>query len=416
MLEQNRTIFHIDMDAFFINCERAIDPRLDNQPVAIGKVHKRSIATSVSYELKKLGLRPGDPSLKVKHLCPNVIFVEPHYQLYSSYSKRIFDYLETHYTHTIEIYSIDECYLEVTTILNNRKISAQALAFEIQKNILDKFQLPCSIGISFTKFLAKMSTNKAKPFGILETKKQDIEKHFYDLDIQEIFGVGKASTAKLKEYGINTYRDLVNEKNTQFLRSVFGKRFYSLILELKGDNLHDHVQNEEAKGISNSMSFIENNIADFNEISNCLYELAENVSERAKITNVEGSTITVMIRWANKNWSSKQKRIHFYTNEVNDIYNFGKDLLESLWDQSAIRGIGIAISNLRSIFNRDNAFDLFCDFKGNKINNIINSINQEFQKGILKTGTQLQKEKQNTIRKYKMVKEENLRKANKDKE
>ncbi|CRH45826.1 DNA polymerase IV [Chlamydia trachomatis] len=146
-----------------------------------------------------------------------------------------------------------------------------------------------------------MSTNKAKPFGILQTKKEDIEKHFFDLSVKKIFGIGKASAEKLIYNNINTYSDLVNCQNDVFLKSVFGKNYFIFIQNLKGLNItKEHVLPHEVKSISNSETFMVADSNDENYLINELKKIVKNVCERANNSNLEGNEITVSLIQKNK--------------------------------------------------------------------------------------------------------------------
>ncbi|TPR54357.1 Y-family DNA polymerase [Metamycoplasma neophronis] len=388
-----KVIFHIDMDAFFVSCERKVNHELKNKPVVVAQNHKRAIISAMSYEVKKLGFRVGDPFFKIKEKLKDTVIVSPHYELYSLVSKSVFEYLQKKYTNKIEIYSIDECYLDVTDLLKKYD-SPIHLAKLIQDDILKNLDLPCSIGISYTKFLAKMSTNKAKPFGVLETKKEDIEKHFYDLPVDKIFGVGRATAPALHNANIHTYRDFVNCNNELFLRKLFNKNYFIFIQQLKGENEnHDHVFKEEVKGIGNSLTFLKD-LNSMNQLLNEFYKLSENVAKRAKDINQEGNVITISIRDTNRIWFSKQKKIDFYTNDVEKIYSCVINLFEEVWDENWVRGLGVRLSNLRSEFYANRQLDLF-ELNNNKTKTekLINEINFQLGKNVLKTGKQLVKEK-----------------------
>lgn len=390
----SKVIFHIDMDSFFVSCERSKNESLINKPVVIASNLKRAIVTAMSYEVKNAGFKTGDPFYLVKDKIKDLIVIEPHYQLYSLMSKKIFNFLEKNFSKKIEIYSIDECYLDVTNEAKNFD-SALELARTIQEQILKEFKIPCSIGISYTKFLAKMSTNKAKPFGILQTKKEDIKKHFFDLPVKKIFGIGKASAEKLISHNINTYYDLVNCQNDIFLKSVFGKNYFIFIQNLKGLNItKEHVLPHDVKSISNSETFMVSDSNDENYLINELKKIVKNVCERANNLNLEGNEISVSLRQKNKLWNSKHKKIGIWTNNYEIIWNHVFLLFKEMWEENEIRGLGIALRGLRTIFNNYSSLNLFELDNKNIIDKIINEQNFLEGKNQLKTLYQYSKEKQ----------------------
>ncbi|MBN4089407.1 Y-family DNA polymerase [Mycoplasma enhydrae] len=387
-----RVFLHIDMDTFFVSCERAKNDTLKNKPVVIASNLKRAIISAASYEVKKLGFKTGDPFYKVKEQIKDLVVIEPHYDLYSMMSKKIFEYIQDHYSNKIEVYSIDECFIDITNEYKKYDTPLN-MAKHIQQSLLKHLKIPCSIGISYTKFLAKMSTNMAKPFGIIETKKEDIETRFYDLDIKKIFGVGKASVKKLNDYGIQTYRDLINCKNDIFLKKVFGNRYFMLIKDLRGENENkQHVLNEDIKSISNSETFMNDDSNDYLFIIKELRRILNNICNRAKDLNLEGREISVSIRHQNREWIRKSKKLSNWTNNEETIWNYVLFLFESMWESEYIRGLGIALSSLRSVFSINKSIELFENKNASEIDKIINNNNFKFEKNVLKSANQYLKE------------------------
>ncbi|PYF43706.1 Y-family DNA polymerase [Metamycoplasma alkalescens] len=391
----NKVIFHIDMDSFFVSCERAKNQSLNNKPIVIASNLKRAIATAMSYEVKKYGFKVGDGFYLMKNKIKDLIAIEPHYQLYSLTSKKIFKFIETFFTNKIEIYSIDECYIDVTEEVKKFN-SPYEMAKKIQDEIYKVFKIPCSIGISYTKFLAKMSTNKAKPFGIIETKKEDIKKHFYQLPIKKIFGIGKGIVPKLIRNNINTYEDLVNCQNEVFLKSIFGKNYFLFIQDLKGDNNNrQHVLTNEIKSISNSKTFMEEDSNDSEYLINELREITVNIVKRAEDLNLEGKNISVSIRHQNKLWVHKNKILSKWTNDFEQIWKIVFLLFNEIWNEQKIRGLGVGLGGLKSVFSEKESLNLF-EFENKKnsiVEKIINENNLVIGKNKLKTLNQYDQEK-----------------------
>ncbi|WP_416371559.1 hypothetical protein [Mycoplasma struthionis] len=278
-------------------------------------------------------------------------------------------------------------------------MSAKIFAKQIQDFILKEFSLPCSIGISYNKFLTKMSTNKAKPFGILETKKEDIEKHFYDLPVSKIFGIGKKNSIKLMDANIKTYRDLVNFDNELLLRKILTKNYYEFIKRLKGEETKDHVFNSETKGIGNSTTFEFGNSSDRTLILNTLYSVILNVSNRAQDQNQEGNYISVLIRETNKNWISKQFKLDHYTNDFEELKKLGFKIFLDLWDEDElIHGLGFRLSNLKKVALNYKQLNLFNESKfENKSSKIISDINNQLGLRVLKNANDLLNEKKQEL-------------------
>ncbi|WPB50430.1 DNA polymerase IV [Metamycoplasma subdolum] len=401
-----KVFFHLDMDTFFVSCERKMNPDLIDKPVAIANNFKRSIASSISYELKRIGLKSGDPVFKIKELCPSTIFVKPHYDLYNSTSKFIFNLIQEKFCQNLEIYSIDECFLDVTNILKNNE-DPVAVAKKLQTLIWEEAKIPCSIGISFTKFLAKMSTNLIKPHGILMTQEKDIEKHFFNLPIGKIWGIGKKSSNKLNQSGIITYKDLVESKNTLVLRKILTKNYQLFVNQLTGKNVIDKIEPySQAKGIGNSITFMEDDLTDARQLLNEMFRVAQNVALRLQNQNLEGKVIGLQIRNQFGDWNSKQKKIVEPINDAEMIFEICKKLFNELWDERPIRGIGIRVSSVSSIFERSEGFDLLSDIDTNSVKGIISQVNQAIGKKVVKTGKDFVKENQKKQDNIRFVRED----------
>lgn len=392
------------MDSFFVSCEKKNNPNLQNKLIAIAKEYKRSIASSMSSELKKMGFKAGDSIQIIKSKVKNLVVVEPHYELYTSVAHDIFNLLKNTFSNVIEIYSIDECFLEIFAQDDNFALKR---AKEIQDTILEKIKIPCSIGISYSKFLAKMSTNKAKPHGIILTNREDIEPYFYDLKVEKIFGIGNNTAIKLNAGNIFTYRDLVNFNNKPFLRSIFGKNAEKVINELKGDQVNDKlIINADPQGIGNSMTFMEMDIENESELIKSLEEIIKTVAYRLQSQNLQGNVFCLQIRNNDKKWESIQKKVQKYTNDYATIYKIAKELFYSFWKEDSIRGLGFRVSNLKTIFDENYSIDLFDNVKEDKIEDIIFSINYKLGKQVLKKGSQFVLEQKAKPKSIKFLKED----------
>ncbi|MDD7847264.1 DNA polymerase IV [Metamycoplasma hyosynoviae] len=386
-------IFHVDMDSFFVSCERKNNPLLINKPVAIAKQYKRSIATAISSELKKLGFKAGDPIYLIKEKFPSVVIVEPNLEYYVEVSQNIFNYIKDNFSDKIEIYSIDECFIEKELEAWQNPIE---IATELQEKIKKNTSIPCSIGISYTKFLAKMSTYKAKPHGIIWTKPEDIEKNFYDLEVNKIFGIGKAYSKKLLEAGIKTYQDIVNLENDNFLKKIFGKNYAGLLKQLKGEVSQEIVNTKwNPQGIGRNETFLEDDLEDFSQIKSKLMDLCKDVANSLQSLGREGNVVSIQLRNIDKKWHIFQKKLSEHISTWEKIFDIVLFLFNTNWQDEPLRGIGVRVSNLREIYLQNDFIDLFTDFENDKVKNIILIINNHFKANVLKTLKQYETEIKN---------------------
>ncbi|MBU4689466.1 DNA polymerase IV [Mycoplasma zalophidermidis] len=390
----SRIIFHIDFDSYFASAHRVLNPQYDGKPIAIGKNLKRSIACSVSYELKAKGVKSGWPNYKILEKEPRTIFIEPNFDLYINLSNKIFDFLGENYTKNIEVYSIDECWVDVTNITNEN--NAVNLAKSMQKHVYSKFRIPISIGISHNKFLAKLSTNLAKPFGVKQTKIIDIKDSIWPLAIDEYFGIGKSTSQKLKEIGIDTIGKLASrDKNDQDLYEIFRSRTNRFINEAKGIfNEELNYEHNDLKSIGNELTFLSFDLDERDEILKILFNLCQKVSLRAKNRNTVGYVICVSVRSTTKRWTRQQMTLNIPTNDSDEIYSKASSIFNKMFKENFIRGIGVKLSRLINEFDVAKPISLFeTDEHEDKIKKIIKNINYKMRVKSLKTGDEFESDK-----------------------
>ncbi|MCQ3914676.1 MAG: hypothetical protein MJ201_02645 [Mycoplasmoidaceae bacterium] len=171
-----KTIFHIDLDAFFCSCEEVMNPKLKGKPFVVSGRNKRSVISCASYPARKFGVKAAQPIYMGLNKYPGLTVVPGHYELYDKMSMDFFNYIKKHYSNICEEMSIDECFLDVTQALKHYKNDPVLMAKHLQSTVKKTLGLSVSIGISYNKFLAKMATDLNKPFGITTVlTKQEIK-------------------------------------------------------------------------------------------------------------------------------------------------------------------------------------------------------------------------------------------------
>ncbi|UUM19514.1 DNA polymerase IV [Mycoplasma sp. 1578d] len=381
-------IFHIDFDSYFVSALRSIRPELKGKPIAVGKPGPEFVSTSVSYELRSKGARAGMINSKIAKIEPKTIFVEGHFDIFTTISTNIFQYLSKNYSSLINVASIDECYLDLTDHVFNFD-QAYKLAQKMQNEILKIFDIPITIGISYNCFFAKMTTNISKPFGIGVTTPDNYQENFFNLDINQYYGIGKASANKLKRLGIYQIKDLLNNNLSDYqTKSIFGI-VYKQWIENLNPNRHDRIvlKNSLPKGIGNEITFIDKKLGR-EQILEQLQNVVSMVSLRCKRQMLVGNVITLVVRNEHKKWQSKQRKIDHYTNDFELIFAKAKQLYLRNFSENKIIGIGIRINNLIYEFDQDVNFNLF-EVSNNqnltRLSHLISSVNRKLNKPILYT-------------------------------
>lgn len=290
-----KVIFHLDLDSYFVGAHRTVDPTLIGKPVVVSTRQRRSIVAAASYEAKKFGVYTPMPFYKAQELVPNLIAVEPNYALYTVLSSKMFEYISSKYTKNIEVASIDECYIDVTDIWKKYG-SPYKLAELIQNDIKKELKLDCSIGVSNNKFVAKMSTQVNKPFGITITKPGEFLKEFGSWPLEKFHGIGLPTANKLKKLNINTIEELAHAKEKD-VHSVVGTMAKGLIWRANGNGQDElDLSHNDLKSIGNSVTFQDKDRNNRQEILGILSSLVNTVSIRAKNRNQVGSVVTLVIK------------------------------------------------------------------------------------------------------------------------
>ncbi|MDX9971256.1 MAG: DNA polymerase IV [Candidatus Gracilibacteria bacterium] len=239
-----KLIAHVDADSFYVSCERVRSPGLIGKPVCV-LGNQGAIVIARSYEAKKTGVKVGTPVWEAKKMYPDMVFVKRDFRWYSVLSEAMQDVLHK-FSDTIEYYSVDESFVD----LGDYNGDVHNLAAEIQNAVKQNTGLPVSVGISLTKTLAKIASDKNKPLGICVVLRDDLSLFLADTLVSEVSGIGVNLEKRLTPIGIVTARDFV-QKDRIFIKKILNKPGEVLWYELKG-NFVLPVRNERPrrKGVS----------------------------------------------------------------------------------------------------------------------------------------------------------------------
>lgn len=369
-------ILHVDMNAFYASCHQAKDPSLKGKPVMVaGDPKKRNgIILTASYEARRYGVKTAMPKWQAEKLCPQAVFIKPDYDLYLRTSQKVMSILGR-FSPQIEIFSIDEAWLDVTGCERLFGDSV-AIARKIQAAIAKELDLLCSIGVSCNKLLAKMASDMKKPNAITVLTTEDVPKLLWPLPVNELFGVGRRMAEKLKRMNIKTIGDLA-EAPQEFLEKAFGLN--GSYLHLWANGIDDSAVNphsmDDAKSMGHSIT-LPKDITSFDDAEIVLLFLSEQVGRRVRRENYMGRTVTVTLRYASFDTITRSVTI-FYTNSTEDIYNASRKLLYSNWDgKTPLRLLGVSLSNLVKEFDQVSLFDN--EEKKRKLNRVMDEIKDRF--------------------------------------
>ncbi len=371
----DRTILHIDMDAFFASVEQRDNPSLLERPIAVVGSNARTVLVSPSYEARAYGVKTGMTKYQAKALCPDIVFVVGDTDKYTLACSNIAKILYS-FTPDIEIFSIDEFFLDVTDTMHLFG-TAEDIARDAKTKIESNLSLSSSIGIAHNKLLAKFASEKAKPGGIYTLKKGDVPDVFRDTKVSELCGIGKKTSEQLNLLGIETLGELSRYSPIQ-LKRVFGIKGLTLPLMARGIDDSPVIPaggEEEAKSMGHSITF-KQDTSDAKVLSRYLLELAVMVGKRLRRSALSTGTIRLTLRYKSFKTITRQKALISPTDDTKAIYDTARLVLQSIALKEPVRLLGItgsrlcAYSSTNSLFLRDN--------KRYRINRTLDIINERF--------------------------------------
>lgn len=342
----NRIIMHIDMNAFFASVEQQVNPALRGKPIAVTGAQKRCVVTTASYEARAYGVKTGMTRGEAKRLCPCIIFVQANNQRYTDTCTRLVD-LYKQYTPLVEVYSVDEAFLDVTGTarLFDGHIN---MALEIKRRIKNTFGLTCSIGIAPNKLLAKLASDMQKPNGLVIIRDyQEARAILEDLPVGELAGIGLQIEKHLGKMGIKRCGELamVPIKILKDRFGVIGERLHFMALGIDESPVIPLEQEPDAKSVGHSMT-LERDINDLETLERYILLLSEMVGRRLRRGHYLGRTVTLTIRYSDFFTFSKRKTIRGYLNDGLEICQLAVSILKSFRLKQAVRMIGVSVSNL----------------------------------------------------------------------
>lgn len=339
-----RTIFHLDLDAFFISVERILDPSLNGKPVVVGGDPKygRGVVAACSYESRVFGLHSAMPIRQAYKLCPQAIYLHGHGDEYTRFSKAVKNILEK-YSPVIEQASIDEFYMDFTGC---QKIYGSMFAFAsfLQSEIWKKLSLPCSIGIGSNKTIAKIGSDCMKPQGITYII-PGLEKEFLEpMSVETIPGVGKVLAKDLHSKGFYTIGDIANTSSDYFA-VAYGKFGVDIWRKSNGGGSEYLTIERERKSISRENTFGEDVMS--NEyIRSSLFYLTGKVCHSLRNKGLMAATITIKLRYTDFQTLTRSKTIKL-TDDDKIVFDIAWNLMQKAHTRRVgVRLIGVGVTNL----------------------------------------------------------------------
>lgn len=346
-MNTDKIILHIDMNNFFASVETLYHPEYRDVPMAVGgDVEERhGIILAKNIHAKKFGVQTAEPIWQAKKKCPNLVLCRPHSERYVKYSNLAYD-IYAQYTDKIESFGLDECWLDVTgsTRLFGNGVE---IAEKIRKRIKEELGLTVSIGVSFTKEFAKLGSDYKKPDAVTEFSRENYKEIVWNLPVEDILYVGKATAATLNKYGIKTIGQIANSDPT-LIKKLLGKNGHSLWRVANGLDSTE-VQNIDAekdvKSISNSTTTSKDMVSE-KDVKVIMFALCEKVASRLRKDNFVAYGISVSLRRNDLYTYGHQKQCEIAMSDSTSIFNVAFMLFKEIWDKKPLRSIGVKAFSL----------------------------------------------------------------------
>ena len=261
-----RTIFHVDMDAFFVSVEELFNPALKGKAVVVGgQRDERGVVSAASDEARKFGVHSAMPTFMALQRCPNLIVLPTRFDVYRREAAIIRGILHR-FTALIEPLSLDEAYLDVSA----RPEAPGALAAQIRRMIFGQTKLTSSAGIAPNKLIAKIASGINKPNGQLEVGPDEVPAFMENLPVRQIWGIGEKTEHKLQELGVKTCGDLQRFSRAELV-DLFGKFGLELYDLCRGIDDRPVEPDRPRKSLSTEETFP----VDLNTFEECAEKLEE---------------------------------------------------------------------------------------------------------------------------------------------
>lgn len=338
-----RVVMCVDMDAFYAAVEMRRNPAWRDLPMWVGGA-TRGVVLSANYPARAYGVRGGMSSVQARRLCPTAVCAPPDFDTYADVSAGIMAVLES-FTARVEYASIDEAYLELTG--SERTLGpAASVGQQLRAIVHDEQRIACSVGIGPNRLVAKMASNSAKPDGLLEVLPEAVVSFLHPQPVENLFGVGESTAARLRPLGVATIADLAELPRSELQRE-FGLRAGALLHDAAWGRDHTRVVARPGeRGVGCQETFNRDLLAD-REIVAELLRVVVKVASRMRAAGVLGRTLTLKLRYADFQTVSRAVTLSAPTDLTDELYAAARRLYAQLRaPRRRVRRVGVRVTSL----------------------------------------------------------------------
>lgn len=342
----------MDLDTFFVSCERLLEPKLTGKPVLVGGTSDRGVVAACSYEARQFGVYSAMPMAMARKLCPEAIIVRGNSSIYSKYSDIVTSIIKEQ-SPLFEKSSIDEFYIDASGM--DKFYGCYKWAQELRNRITKETNLPISFGLSTNKTVSKITTGEAKPNGHKEIK-FGLEKEFLaPLSVKKIPMIGDKTYLKLRSMGVEKIKT-IQKMPLELMEKVLGKNGITIWKKANGIDNTPVIPFHDRKSISSSLTF-EKDTTNINSLKEILTTMTEKLSYYLRQGNRLTSCVAVTVRYSDFDTRSRQSMIP-YTSNDHTLIKTVMELFDQLYNRRVlVRLVGVRFSNLVGGGHQINLFE-----------------------------------------------------------
>ena len=391
----DRIILHVDVNNAFLSwsalylLKNGYKTDIRERYAIIGgdESQRRGIVLAKSNLCKKKGVVTAETIASARRKCPYLEVYAPNFKVYKYFSDKMYEYLQT-YTDIIERYSIDECFLDYTGCAQLFGDPIK-IAYKIKDDIYKKFGFTVNVGVGNNKLLAKMASDFEKPNKVHTLFSNEISDKMFPLPVEDLFMIGKSSSKRLREMGINTIGELANYDEDELIKRFkkMGKMMHEFANGI--DESAVHYEREAAKSISTS-TVLPYNYSDDKMIKDVIMSLSNDIGRRLRYSKMYADTIGVWLKYSYFDKISKQEKLDISISTDEEIYDNACRIFDKLWNhEDGIRSVCVFISGLSNTRKKQlSIFDTASNIEDNneKVQQLVDDLQNKFGKNIIRLG------------------------------
>ncbi len=378
----------VDCDSFFVSCEQSVNPDLKGKPVCVMSGRGQCVI-SRSKEAKKLGIRMGMPYFQIEGSMKKAIFINANHELYSEISKKVMAVLKT-FSPLVEVYSIDEAFVDLTGLERLYKRNYLEIAQMIREKVKEEADIPVSIGVSSSKSLAKLASDKAKKLeeGVFLIGARKIIPLLQKTGIDEIWGIGRNLSLMLRKHGILTAYELVSQDDL-WLDKQIGIRGLEMKHELLGEMISPVSDEVKLPKSIQKTCALAKFTSDKDYLKNSLNYHIHRACVKLRKINAKCKGVSIFLRTKDFKVYCEKKVLNAGCDFELEISDIIFELLDKVYNPNILyRSTGVILDTF--VLNSEEQMSLFADIsvdnKKEKLSKCFDKLEQKFGKDIIQTG------------------------------